>query len=185
MADINRIIEQNMGLVYQQLHRFKLVDNPDAESYANEAIYNAALTYKPETGNTFSTYATCVIANSLRMYLRSKKKKRQLTIVSYNAPVTVSDEDTVELCDTLASDDTAEDIVISNELSEHVRAALRTVYNELTTDSHKKIFRLWCANNGNIRQREIAEQLNLSQPYVSRAISIIRYKLRQQLEDYL
>lgn len=185
MADLNKVISDNTGLVWQQLHRFKLANEPDAESFAFEALFKAAETYDEASGTAFSTYATCVIANSIRMYLRSLNKKRQLLIVSYNAPAFPGGEDeTTELMDVLVGPCNAEDTVLARELHERIVAGLKMAYNELTTDNHRRVFELWQESEFTASQSDIARQLGISQPTVSRVISAVRYKIRQQLEDY-
>jgi RNA polymerase sigma factor (sigma-70 family) len=186
MADLNKVISDNTGLVWQQLHRFKLANEPDAESVAFEALFKAADTYDESSGTAFSTYATCVIANSIRMYLRSVNKKRQLLVVSYNAPAFPgSEDDTTELVDVLVGPYNAEDTVLAKELRGRIAAGLRAAYSELTTDNHRRVFNAWKDSYFKASQSDIARQVGVSQATVNRVVSIVRYKLRQQLEDYL
>lgn len=183
MADINDTIRDNLGLVYQQLIRFNMLNNPDAESFAYEALYKAVITYNPATGNTFSTYAVCVISNSLRHYMRSLNKKRQIIAVSHDAPV--NEEEDTTIIDMIVGPDTTEEAIFAAELNSKVHKALRNVYSELTVPSHKKIFEVWYDNDFTARQTELARLTGLSQPYVSRVLSSIKHKLKLELEDYL
>lgn len=185
MADISKVIADNTGLMWQQLHRFKLANDPDAESFAFEALFKAAETYKADTGTAFSTYATCVIANSIRMYLRSINRKRQLLIISYNAPAFPGSEDeTTELVDTLIGPYNAEDMVLAKELRSRIAKGLKEAYAELATDTQRNAFDLWKESGFTASQSDIARQLGISQPTVNRVVSFVRYKIRQQLEDY-
>ena len=181
--DINDKIAENLGLVYQQLIRFKLSTDQDAESYAYEALYNAIRTYDESTGAAFSTYATCVIANTLRMHLRKMNKKRQLEVVSYDAPVT-NGEDSATIVDTLRQAEDTESIVLFNELSDVVADSFRKVYNTLN-DTHKRVISMWYASDYKMTQVEIANALRLSQPTVSKALSHFKYKLKLELEEYM
>ena len=183
MADLNDFISENLGLAYQQLGRFGLLDNPDAESYAFEALFKAAKTYKPETGYAFSTYAVCVISNDIRRYLRSANKKRQITWLSYDAPI--NDEEDKTFVDILVGPDTTESYTLNKELRSYIADALRNVYDDLTNESHKKIFEIWYASEFSCKQGDIVKCTGLSQPYVSRVLSSIKYKLRLELEEYL
>lgn len=186
MADLNKVISDNTGLVWQQLHRFKLANDPDAESFAFEALFKAAETYDDKTGTAFSTYATCVIANSIRMHLRSINKKRQLIVVSYNAPAFPGSEDeTTELVDTLVGPCTAEDAVLAGELRGRITAGLKQAYSDLSTETQRRVFDTWKDSCFKASQSDIARQLGISQATVNRVVSIVRYKIRQQLEDYL
>lgn len=181
--DINDQIAANLGLVYQQLSRFKLATDPDAESYAYEALYKAILTYDKSAGNAFSTYAVCVISNALRKHLRTLHKKRQLYVMSYDTPLT--DEcDTFTIVDTLMHAEDTESTVLFKELSAEVEKAFNKVYSGLS-DLHKKIIAIWYDADCKISQREIADAMHVSQPAVSRAISLFKHKLKMELEDYV
>lgn len=186
MASVDETVEANLGLAYHQLHRFQLIDDPDAVSYAFEGLFIAASTYKQSSGNAFSTYAVCVIANHIRKYLRTCNKKRVIIPVSYHAPL-YADKDGEELLmiDILEGPDHAEDKVLADERSERINKALDAVYNELSVDSHKTIFKLWVESDFSMKQRELVQSTGLSQPYVSRVLSSIKHKLRLELEDYI
>ena len=181
--DINEQIAANRGLIYSQLYRFKLADDPDAESYAYEALYKAIQTYDANANTAFSTYAVCVIANELRKHLRHLNRKRQLEVVSYNATIQTG-TDTISYLDTLYYDTDAESEVLFKELQGVVRESFLKVYNSLN-DTHKAIIKAWYDSEYKLRQKEIAELMQLSQPSVSRALSAFKYKLRLELEEYM
>ena len=185
MADINDIIEQNLGLVYQQLRRFKLSDNQDAESLAYEALYNAVKTYDANTGNKLSTYAVCVISNALQGYLRTANKKRQILPLSYNVLVEGNDGETAEMLEFICGPNTTEDAVFLGELHERLHQALHAVYDDLYVEKHRHIFELWYCSGFMRKQTDIARELGVSAPYVSHVLSVVKNKLRQQLEDYV
>ena len=126
--DINDQIAANLGLVYQQLNRFNLREDPDAESFAYEALYKSILTYDKSTGNAFSTYAVCVIANTLRKHLRTLNKKRQLDVISYDISDGYDDSDGTFLDSIKHAEDT-ETTVMFHEFSEEVEAAFNRVHN--------------------------------------------------------
>lgn len=181
--DINKKIAENTGLVYQQLHRFRLVDDPDAESFAYEALYKAVLTYDEKSGNAFSTYAVCIISNALRMHLRSLNKKRQLTVVSYDAPITEDDENCNMLV-FLTDNTSAEDYILREELQIEVEKAIQDVLNSLP-DTHRAIVQMWYDSDCTAKQQSIASAMKVTQPVVSRALSAFKHKLKIRLEEYL
>ena len=183
MADINDVIYDNLGLVYTQLNRFKLRNDQDAESFAYEALYNAVISYDEKSGNSFSTYATCVIANSLRTLVRHRKRKRQLNVMSYNEHI--DNEANEEFVDVLVGYESVEDIMLREELHEVLHEALEVVYTNISNETAKRIFVMWYSSNFEMTQQQIAAALNISQPTVSKNLSIIKYKLKQELEDYL
>ncbi len=183
MADINDTIAENLGLVYGQLKRFELLGDQDAESAAYEALYNAIVSYNDASSTKFSTYAICVIANAIRMVLRARRNKKQINTVSYHEPI--GDENEETFADVLSYGDTIDDVLLRNEMREDIYNAIMRVYNNLTTENAKRIFIMWYRSDFTATQRDIAEALNVSQPTVCRNLSIFKYKLKQELEDYL
>ena len=181
--DINEKIESNLGLVYRLLHSFNLVNDQDAESLSYEALYDAVKTFNNDAGVAFSTYATCVISNRLRMYIRHINRKRQLQTISYYTPLSI-DSDTGYLVDTLHSDDTIEDKVCLKELCSVLPAAFLKVLRELS-ENQRKVILIWYESDYKASQVDIAKKIGISQAAVSRTISGFRYRLKKELEDYL
>ena len=184
MADINELISENLGLVYSQLKRFGMLDDQDAESIAYEALYKAVQTYKPESGNNFSTHAVCVVSNALRGHHRYKTRKRQLQVISYYTLLHDTADD-LDLVSVLHVGDTAEDIVVRSELYERVKSILRDIRDEITSPLHLSIFDLWCESDFTITQRDIAKRVGTTQTTVSVTLGKFKYKLKKELEDYL
>ena len=89
--DINKLIEDNMGLVYKQLHRFNLAYDADSFSFAMEGLMNAAKTYNTKRNIKFSTYASACIYNAIMQHLRSQSKQRQINVVYYDDPMNDTD----------------------------------------------------------------------------------------------
>ena len=48
-----------------------------------------------------------------------------------------------------------------------------------------KIFDAWYEADFAVRQQDIADKLSLSQAYVSRILSMIKARMKKELEDYL
>lgn len=183
--DINDQIEANLGLVYQQLIRFRLAEDQDAESYAYEALYRAILTYDKTSGAAFSTYAVCVISNELRKHLRALNKKRRLEVVSYDTPLFEDCEDNSRtLIDTVAQVEDTESIVLFNELNGVVHDSFKKVFLQLS-EQHRKIIAMWYMSDYKLTQSEIARALQISQPTVSKVLSHFKYKLKLELEEYM
>ena len=184
--DINEQIRANRGLIYQQLNRFNLQYDQDAESYAYEALHRAILTYDASTGNVFSTYAVCVIANALRKHLRTLNKKRQLDVVSYNGGIT-EDNESDSLIEVIRHPDAESDpeaMMLFTELRGEVGKAYRKVFSSLS-EKHQSIITAWYNSDYKMTQSEIAKALRVSQPTVSKALSVFKYKLKLELEEYM
>lgn len=181
--DINDKIAAHLGLVYQQLARFKLTEDQDAESFAYEALYRAVLTYDEKTGNAFSTYAVCCIANALRKHIRHINRKCQLSVVSYDELLPGDDQNACVL-DLIVCTNDAETEVLFAEFSDYVRNAWMRVYKDLA-DNHRDAIRLWYLSGYRMTQCEIADNLRISQATVSRALSIFKHRLKLELEEYV
>lgn len=180
--DINDKIAENTGLVYRQLHSFQLLYDQDAESYAYEALYNAVITYDGKTGTAFSTYAVCCINNALRKHLRTLNKKRQLDIVSYDAPIT-ADEDSPAMIEVIPQLYTVEDALLCAESCEFIKGALVDEYKKLS-EKHRVIVRLFLTRKEDMSQQAIAKAAGVTQATVSKIISAFRHKIKQRLEEY-
>lgn len=179
--DINDQIANNTGLVYMQLSAFNLLYDQDAESFAYEALYRAVTTYNSEAGATFSTYAVCCINNALRKHLRTLSRKRQLEVVSYDAPVT--NDESYCLSDTLEHPDTVEQILLSDEASKHILAAFSTEYN-LLSPKHRKVVRMFYGYDGKATQKEIATSVGITQATVSKIVSAFKHRVKLRMEEY-
>lgn len=181
--DINDKIAANAGLVYQQLARFKLTEDQDAESLAYEALYRAVLTFDEKTGNAFSTYAVCCISNALRKHIRHINRKSQLSVISYDELLPGDDQNACIL-DMIVCANDAETEVLFAEFSDFVKCAWIRVYNGLV-DNHRSAIRLWYLSGYKMTQREIADSLRISQATVSRALNIFKHRLKLELEEYM
>lgn len=180
--DINDEIAKHTGLVYKQLTAFNLLYDQDAESFAYEALYRAIITFDAGTGIAFSTYATCCINNALRKHLRTLNKKRQLEIVSYDAPLIATDE-TSCLANILEHPSSVEQILISEESRRRILAAFRAEY-ALLPDKHKKAIRMFYGYDGKVTQREIANTVGVTQATVSKIVSAFRHRVKTRMEEY-
>ena len=54
--DINATIAKHIGLIFNQLKKFNLAADPEAESIGYEALYNAILTYDQNKKIRFRTF---------------------------------------------------------------------------------------------------------------------------------
>lgn len=181
--DINDKIAANKGLIYQQLARFNLTYDQDAESYAYEALYRAIITYDEKAGAVFSTYAVCVIANALRKHLRTLNKKRQLDVVSYNGTAS-TDSDADDMIVILPDGVDAEAVVLFKELKGVVRDAFYKVLSAMPELQRQAII-MWYNADCKLTQTELAKALRTSQPTVSKALSVFKYRLKLELEEYM
>lgn len=181
--DVNRLIQQNVGLVYKQLHRFNMSNDPDAESFAYEALWHAAENFDETKGNKFSTLATVYIYNALCGYLRAKKAKHQLDVVSYNTILRTSDGEEHEYLEVLESDTTVEKDFLDRERADYAVACFEELIHGVKNEKHRKILAVWRKSDFTASATSIAEKVKLSQSYVSQTITNFRYKMRQLMEE--
>lgn len=184
MQDINDKIATNTGLIFNQLIKFNLAKDPEAESIGYEALYNAILTYDQSKNIKFSTYASVCIYNALGSYVRTLNKQRQLEVISYNNVAYSEDGTDHEFVDFIATPTNMEADLIRTELHQIVREVFQAQYDSLTNEKHKTILHIWRESEYTSTYSEIAKQVSVSQPYVSQVISNFKFKLRKQLEEY-
>lgn len=181
--DLEKAIVNNMGLVYQQLHKFNLVYDENAFSFAMEGLMNAAKTYAKEKGFAFSTYATSCIYNAIAQYQRSLNKKRKLDVVSYD--VVVDEESETTFKDLLPDTKTLEDVVLKQELCAVLMDKFYKCLDTMGNGVHANVIRVWQDSDFTATQTEIANEVGISQAQVSRVLSTFKYRLRKEMEDYL
>ena len=181
MANIDIMISDNTGLVYAQLNRFNLTRDQDAESAAYDALYRAALTYKPSKGVEFSTYATCCIYNALASHLRSIKAQHSVEIVSLHDTVSFNDGKTTERIDSICVDNSIESTFVKKEKSELFWIAINNAKARLTNEASIELVEAWIASDFTTKQKDLAIVANVTQSYVSTAISTFKRYLREEL----
>ena len=180
--DIDKLVEDNVGLVYKQLHKFNRAYDDDAFSYAMEALFNAARTYDKDKNVAFSTYASACIYNMLSWYLREEARSKKLQVVSYEE--TIYDGEDMRLVDTIADPETVESNILKNELYQKMWEAFDKVYNNLPNNVSKRIISLWRESDFTASQTELSKLVGVSQAHVSRTLSVFKHKLKIEMEGY-
>lgn len=176
--DINERIAKHSGLIYKQLTVFNLLYDQDAESFAYEALHRAIVTYDSNAGTAFSTYAVCCINNELRKHLRTLNRKRQLEVVSYDAPV--STDDSYSLADTLEHPESVEQTLLSEEARRNIIVAFKAEYM-LLPQKHRMIIKLFY--DSSVTQREIANAVGVTQATVSKIVSAFKHRVKVRMEE--
>jgi len=182
-VDVEKMIEDNKGLVYKQLHRFNLAYDNDAISYAFETLHRAVVTYDKSKKVAFSTYASSCIYNTIVWYLREKARDEKLQVVSFEEPVNDCTE--ITIADTLTTNETAETAYLARELNDMIWLAFDKVYDKLPNEISKTIIRIWRESDFTIRQVDLAREAQTSQAHVSRTLCVFKHKFKKEMEDYL
>jgi RNA polymerase sigma factor (sigma-70 family) len=172
--NVNELVQLNYGLLYNQLKKFYLLNDPDAISFGYEALYNAIMTYAPEK-STFSTYVTVCIYNQLGCHVRSLNTKIVTNTGSYEEIVS---ED-LRLIDMLEVPGTVDEDILSEVGVDYLHRVFAFCYDKLTVETHKKVIDLWRDSEFTVTQAKIAEELSLSQSYVSYVIKCFRASMKQ------
>lgn len=178
--DLNMLIRTHSGLVYNQLHKFHLIDDPEAESIAFEALLNAIRNFDENKNTKLSTVATVYVYNALGSYVRKLNKQRVIKTISYN---NVIDEDGQEFVDMLSTGESIEGNYVRSELYAYARKSFNELYDTLTNEKHKRILSFWNASDFKATTVEISKHVGVSQSYVSQVINNFKAKLKNKLED--
>lgn len=182
---MENMIANNTGLIFKQLLRFGLRQDPEAESLGYEALYTAILTFDQSKNIQFSTYATVCIYNALGCYVRQLNKVRQLEVVSYHN--TAYSEDGEEHCflDFIPVGVDIESEYIKKELATVISKCFEEAYNLLTNDTHKRIVRAWQELDYKTTTVQVAEIAKVSQPYASQVLSRFKKTLKCIISEKL
>ena len=181
--DIDKLIVDNMGLVYHQLHKFNRAYDDDAYSCAVEALIKAANTYDDSKSVKFATYASVCIYNGIAYYLRGLNKKRKLEVVYFSDEVSPGSD--ITYADVLHSDALPSDEIMLEERNASIWKVFDKAYNELTNGVPRTIIRLWRESDFTMNQSQLAKEAGVTQSYVSRVLNAFKHKIKKELEDCL
>lgn len=181
MEGRDTLIERNIGLVYAQLNRFNLRQDPDAESIAFEALLKASENFDESTGNKFSTLAVVYIYNALCGYLRTLNKVRKLDIVSLNAEVEINGT-MHEYQEVIADSTFVDEDYIKKEKCLILSDCFNKVYNKLKSDKQKRIIEHWKGGDFEDAHKDIADSCGVSQSYVTQTITIFKTDVKRLME---
>ena len=173
------LIEHNLRLVVYIAKRYET--NPifmeDLISIGTIGLIKAVNTFKRDKNIKLVTYASRCIENEILMFLR--KKSRRKTEISFDEPLNV-DYDGNEL---LLSDifGTEGDIVAESFYAEEDKRQLLKAMSKLKENERMILEMRYGINHEELTQKDIADQLGISQSYISRLEKRIIQKLRNQL----
>lgn len=166
MNQVDKLIKDNINLVYYVIHRLRLKIDDDLVSEGRLALIIAAKGYNPDKGVKFSTYAIKTIRGYLLTYVNRRKpilKPLRDGTKYIQAPMVVDIEDDV-LWEIVGTDEEAmESQVFVDDFIKSLDKREQIVINGLLDDK---------------TQAEIGKELSISQVQVYRIINVIRGKLR-------
>ncbi|MBQ7889913.1 MAG: RNA polymerase sporulation sigma factor SigK [Erysipelotrichaceae bacterium] len=173
------LIEHNLRLVVYIAKRYET--NPvfmeDLISIGTIGLIKAIGTFDCEKNIKLVTYASRCIENEILMFLRKKSRRKQE--VSFDEPLNVDyDGNELLLSDILGTSDD----YVTQEF--YAREDLRNLYDAMQhlDEEEQMIVRLrYGLGCEETTQKEIADQMGISQSYISRLEKKILHKLRGQL----
>ncbi|MBP3243368.1 MAG: RNA polymerase sporulation sigma factor SigE [Ruminococcus sp.] len=176
------LIVHNLRLVVYIAKKFEStgIGIEDLVSIGTIGLIKAVNTFRPDKNIKLATYASRCIENEILMFLRKSSQYR--SELSIDEPLNIDyDGNELLLSDVLG---TEEDVVNRGIESEAERELLRSAVSELG-DREREIMemRFGLIDGKEKTQKEVAQQIGISQSYISRLEKKIIRKLRVKLES--
>ncbi len=180
----NKLIEHNLRLVVYIARKFENtgVGVEDLISIGAIGLIKAVGTFKPDKKVKLATYASRCVENEILMHLR--KIANQRAEVSFDEPLS-SDGDGGEL---LLSDilGTEPDSVIRPIEDDADRELLQRALSHLPPrEMHIIALRFGLGGRDSLTQKEVADQLGISQSYISRLEKRIIARMRKDILSWV
>lgn len=177
----SKLVEHNLRLVVYIAKRFEntKVGLEDLVSIGTVGLMKSVNTFKSDKNIKLATYASRCIENEILMYIR--KNSHSKNDVSLEEPLNVDwDGNELLLSDVLGTD---EDSVMGNIEREEEK---KIIHNAVCTldKREKQIIEMrfgLCGSENEKTQKEVADELGISQSYISRLEKKIISKLKEQI----
>lgn len=174
------LIERNLRLVVYIARKFDntKISIEDLISIGTIGLIKAVNTFDTDKNIKLATYASKCIENEILMYLRRTSKLR--SEISFDEPLNVDwDGNELLLSDILG---TESDVVFKDIESEVDKTLLNQAISKLTHREKTIVEMRFGLNNGEGKtQKEVADQLGISQSYISRIEKRIIKRLRKEM----
>ena len=176
----SQLIERNLRLVVYIARRFENtgVGIEDLISIGTIGLIKAINTYQPAKNIKLATYASRCIENEILMYLR--KTSSQKTELSFDEPLNTDyDGNELLLSDVLGT----EADVVMRPLEDDVDLCLLASALDTLSPREREIITLRFGLGGGKEQtqKEVADQLGISQSYISRLEKRIIQRLKKEI----
>ena len=174
------LIERNLRLVVFIARRFENtgVNLEDLISIGTIGLIKAISTYRIEKNIKLATYASRCIENEILMHIR--KISAQKTEISLDEPINMDyDGNELLLSDILGTD---EDMILRPLEDDVDLCVLRQAVKELPEREREIVIkRFGLYGHKELTQKEVAQEMGISQSYISRLEKRIMLKLRKEL----
>ena len=176
----SQLIERNLRLVVYIARRFENtgINIEDLISIGTIGLIKAVSTYKPAKNIKLATYASRCIENEILMYLR--KTSNLKSEVSFDEPLNTDwDGNELLLSDILGT----ENDLVMKLIEDDVDRQLLTNALEKLSERERLIITLRFGLDGRQErtQKEVADQLGISQSYISRLEKRIISRLKKEI----
>lgn len=176
------IIQHNITFViYQVLHKFNntTYDKKDLISVGLIGLIKSVDTFDISKNVQFVTYSRKCINNEILMFIR--KNKKYMKVKSLDFTIRINDEgNEIPILDTIS--DIHSDFVLTLEDNEY-HQAIRNIVEQLPELEKYIVMKYFgFIDNQSMNQHEIAKELGLSQPYVSKIIKKVLKNIKDKLE---
>ena len=174
------LIEHNLRLVVYIARRFENtgVNIEDLISIGTIGLIKAVGTYRADKNIKLATYASRCIENEILMYLRKNASRRGE--VSFDEPLNTDwDGNELLLSDVLGTDGDT----VMRPIEEDVDRSLLAAALNILTPRERQIITLRFGLGGGREQtqKEVADQLGISQSYISRLEKRIISRLKKEI----
>lgn len=175
-----KLIEHNLRLVVYVAKKFPNsdVDVEDLISIGSLGLIKAINSYKSDKNIKIATYASKCIENEILMYLRKISKQKQ--VVSLDEPLNVDSEgNQLVLFDLLPNENDCpqEDMEKTTE-----KQILWKVINKLgVREKEIMVLRFGLSGGEELTQKEVADNLGISQSYISRLEKKIVVRIKKEM----
>lgn len=158
---IEELILNNMELVYSTIYKMHIRIDDDIISEGMIALIKAAQKFDPSLGHKFSTYAVSYIQGKVKTYLTLKSTVVKPSRIEGKFPEIETMQSDSVINEIAGEDDNVESNLIVKDfmrrLTEREKVVARGLMEEKT-------------------QKQIGDELHLSQTHICRMIRVIRYK---------
>ncbi|MBE7088789.1 MAG: RNA polymerase sporulation sigma factor SigE [Clostridiales bacterium] len=174
------LVEHNLRLVVYIAKKFEGsgVDGDDLVSVGTIGLIKAINSFRSDKNIKLATYASRCIENEILMYLRRTSRQKQE--ISFDEPLNTDWEgNELLLSDVMGTD---ADVVYSDVEGGVERELLRSALLKLPS-REQKIMNMRFGLNGNeeMTQKDVADELGISQSYISRLEKKIIHKLKKDI----
>ena len=174
------LIEHNLRLVVYIARRFENtgINIEDLISIGTIGLIKAVGTYRADKNIKLATYASRCIENEILMYLRKNANRRGE--VSFDEPLNTDwDGNELLLSDVLGTDAD----VVMRPIEEDVDRSILAAAIDLLSPREKQIItmRFGLGGGNEQTQKEVADQLGISQSYISRLEKRIISRLKKEI----